>query len=118
MGPRFFIRRAGLGLFAAVVAAAGAQAEPIRQTKAPFRDAFRQLDEDWPTPTDYRAASGAPGHRYWQQKVDYRIAVRLDEQAKTVSGRGTVTYRNNSPDRLSYLWLLLDQNVFKRDSIA
>jgi hypothetical protein len=96
-----------------------AMAEPIRQTKAPFRDAFRQLEgEDWPTPTDYRAASGAPGHRYWQQKVDYRMAVRLDEAAKTVTGRATITYRNNSPDRLPYLWLLLDQNVFKRDSIA
>jgi hypothetical protein len=101
------------------VAVAGAAAEPVRQTKAPFRDAFRQLEgEAWPTPNDYRTASGAPGHRYWQQKVDYRIAVRLDEAAKTVSGRGTITYRNNSPDRLPYLWLLLDQNVFKRDSIA
>jgi aminopeptidase N len=102
-----------------VLLATAAAAEPVRQTKAPFRDAFRQLEgEDWPAASDYRAASGAPGHRYWQQKVDYRIAVRLDEAAKTVAGRGTVTYRNNSPDRLTYLWLLLDQNAFKRDSIA
>ncbi|MCP3734626.1 M1 family metallopeptidase [Sphingomonas sp. RP10(2022)] len=96
-----------------------AQSDPVRQTKAPFRDAFRQLEgEAWPTPTDYRTASGAPGSRYWQQKVDYRMQVRLDEVAKTVSGRATITYKNNSPDRLPYLWLLLDQNVFRRDSIA
>jgi hypothetical protein len=111
----------GLSMTAALLGggSAAAQSEPIRQTKAPFRDAFRQLEgEAWPTPTDYRTASGAPGHRYWQQKVDYRMAVRLDEAAKTVTGRATVTYKNNSPDRLPYLWLLLDQNVFKRDSIA
>jgi hypothetical protein len=110
---------AGVVLGLLTAGAASAQSEPIRQTKAPFRDAFRQLEgEAWPTPTDYRNASGAPGHRYWQQKVDYRIAARLDEAGKTVTGRGTVTYRNNSPDRLPYLWLLLDQNVFRRDSIA
>ncbi len=113
-----------LGLLCLLIAlaqggAAAAQSDPIRQTKAPFRDAFRQLEgEAWPTPNDYRTASGAPGHRYWQQKVDYKISVRLDEPAKTVTGRATITYKNNSPDRLSYLWLLLDQNVFKRDSIA
>jgi hypothetical protein len=115
MLPAFASVLFGLTLASAAVA----QSEPIRQTKAPFRDAFRQLEgEAWPTPTDYRTASGAPGHRYWQQKVDYRMSVRLDEAAKTVTGRATVTYKNNSPDRLPYLWLLLDQNVFKRDSIA
>lgn len=115
------IRAGALALAAALLAASGAmaQSDPIRQTKAPFRDAFRQLEgESWPTPTDYRNASGAPGFRYWQQKVDYKIALRLDEPAKRVTGRATVTYRNNSPDKLSYLWLLLDQNVFKRSSIA
>lgn len=108
---------AGLaGLFSASEALA---ADPVEQTKAPWRDAFRQLEgEAWPTPNDYRTASGAPGHRYWQQKVDYRIAARLDEASRTVSGKATITYRNNSPDRLAYLWLLLDQNVFKRESIA
>jgi len=99
--------------------ATSAQADPIRQTKAPFRDAFRQLEgEEWPTPNDYRNASGAPGYRYWQQEVDYKVAMRLDEATRTVTARATVTYRNNSPDRLQYLWLLLDQNVFRRDSIA
>lgn len=99
--------------------AAAAQADAIRQTKAPFEDTFRQLEgEDWPTPSDYRNAAGAPGYRYWQQKVDYDIQVRLDEPGKRVSGAETIVYHNNSPDSLPYLWLLLDQNRFKRDSIS
>ncbi|MBU1375165.1 MAG: M1 family metallopeptidase [Alphaproteobacteria bacterium] len=108
----------GVGLAALVVSSA-AVADPVTQTKAPFKDAFRQLEgEEWPTPNDYRSASGAPGYRYWQQKVDYKIQARLDEPTRTVTGKATITYKNNSPDRLTYLWLLLDQNVFKRDSIA
>jgi aminopeptidase N len=107
------------GLLAAAFGLTSAHADAIRQTKAPFEDKFRQLEgEDWPTPTDYRNASGAPGYRYWQQKVDYDIAVRLDEPTRQITGKGTVTYRNNSPDDLPYLWLLLDQNDFKRDSIS
>jgi len=108
-----------LATLAGVFCMSAAAADPIQQTKAPFKDAFRQLEgEEWPTPNDYRTASGAPGHRYWQQKVDYRIQARLDEATRTVTGKATITYKNNSPDRLSYLWLLLDQNIFRRDSIA
>ena len=108
-----------LAAVAGVFSASAAMADAIEQTKAPFKDAFRQLEgEEWPTPNDYRTASGAPGYRYWQQKVDYRIQARLDEAAKTVTGKATITYRNNSPDRLAYLWLLLDQNIFRRDFIA
>ena len=112
------IRYAVAGVLAAALSVTVAHADAIKQTKAPFDDKFRQLEgEDWPTPTDYRNASGAPGHRYWQQKVDYDVAVRLDEDTKTLTGRETVTYRNNSPDSLPYLWLLLDQDA-KRDSIS
>jgi len=113
------IRYAVVGVVAAALAAStAAHADAIRQTKAPFEDKFRQLEgEDWPTPTDYRNASGAPGYRYWQQKVDYDVSVRLNEDTKTLTGRETITYRNNSPDSLPYLWLLLDQNA-KRNSIA
>lgn len=94
-------------------------ASPVEQTKGSYEDKFRQLEgEDWPTPTDYRNASGAPGYRYWQQKVDYDVQARLDEAKRTVSGTQTVRYQNNSPDALPYLWLLLDQNDYKRDSIA
>jgi len=111
---------AGLAALAAtLVLSAPAAAQALRQTKGNFEDKFRQLEgEDWPTPTDYRNASGAPGYRYWQQKVDYDITARLDEAKRTVSGRQTVKYRNNSPDALPYLWLLLDQNDYKRSSIA
>ncbi|HYE47776.1 MAG TPA: hypothetical protein VEA44_18560, partial [Caulobacter sp.] len=78
--------------------AGAAEADPLRQTKAPFEDKFRQLEgEDWPTPTDYRNAAGAPGHRYWQQKVDYRLSATLDEAGRSIAGRGEVTYANNSP---------------------
>ena len=107
-------------LVLSLLALAGtAQADPLRQTKAPFEDKFRQLEgEDWPTPTDYRNAAGSPGYRYWQQKVDYRIEARLDEAARTISGKGEVRYVNNSPDEMRYLWLLLDQNRFKRDSLS
>ena len=101
------------------VLAGAALANPVEQTKGSFEDKFRQLEgEEWPTPTDYRNASGAPGHRYWQQKVDYDVKARLDEDKRTVSGTQMVTYRNNSPDSLPYLWLLLDQNDYKRNSIA
>lgn len=94
-------------------------ANPVEQTKGSFVDKFRQLEgEEWPTPTDYRNASGAPGYRYWQQKVDYDVKARLDEPKRMVSGTETIRYRNNSPDALPYLWLLLDQNNYKHDSIS
>ena len=112
------IRYAVVGVIAAALAVSVAHADAIKQTKAPFDDKFRQLEgEDWPTPTDYRNAAGAPGYRYWQQKVDYDVAVRLDEDSKLLTGRETITYRNNSPDSLPYLWLLLEQDS-KRNSIS
>ncbi|MCC2957261.1 M1 family metallopeptidase [Massilia sp. IC2-477] len=81
-----------------------------------FDDKFRQLDELLPTATDTRTASGAPGHRYWQQRADYRLRATLDENKRTITGSGSVTYTNNSPDTLSYLWVQLDQNMFRSDS--
>jgi hypothetical protein len=82
----------------------------------PFDDKFRQLDELLPTPTDTRTASGAPGHAYWQQRADYKIRAQLDEAKRAVTGSETVTYHNNSPDTLNYLWVQLDQNMFRADS--
>ncbi len=73
-------------------------------------DRFRQLDEILPTPNVYRTASGAPGHEYWQQRVDYDIEARLDEERFLIEGRARIDYHNQSPDTLRYLWLLLDQN--------
>jgi hypothetical protein len=90
----------------------------IKQTKGDFEDKFRQLDESLPTPNVYRNAAGEPGHQYWQQKVDYKIKVRLDEEKRSLNGSETITYKNNSPDTLKYLWLQLDQNKFRNDSLS
>jgi len=64
----------------------------------------------------YRTGSGAPGARYWQQRVDYVIRARLDTTRKILTGEERITYSNNSPDTLRYLWLQLDQNLFRGDS--
>lgn len=90
----------------------------VSQTKGDFEDKFRQLDEILPTPNVYRNAAGAPGHEYWQQKVDYKIDVVLDEQKRRLSAEQSITYTNNSPDSLRYLWVQLDQNKFKNDSMS
>jgi len=79
---------------------------------------FRQLGTELPTPNVFRNASGAPGPAYWQQQADYKIDVTLDEDKRQITGSETITYTNNSPDVLDYLWVQLDQNRFKNDSIA
>ncbi|MFN3792590.1 M1 family metallopeptidase [Massilia sp.] len=84
----------------------------------PFDDKFRQLDELLPTPGAVRTASGAPGHAYWQQRADYTMRATLDENKRSLTGSGTITYHNNSPDTLKYLWLQLDENIYKPDSAA
>jgi hypothetical protein len=71
---------------------------------------FEQLGTILPTPNEYRSASGAPGAKYWQQKADYDIDVALDEKNLKISGTEWITYTNNSPDVLTYLWLQLDEN--------
>ena len=96
----------------------GALAQGIQQTKGDFEDKFRQLDEVLPSPNVYRNAAGEPGHEYWQQEADYSIKVSLDEPARRLTASSTITYTNNSPDTLRYLWLQLDQNRFREDSIA
>ena len=94
------------------------QAQGIQQTKGAFEDKFRQLDEVLPTANVYRNAGGAPGHEYWQQEVDYNIDATLDEDNQRLSATELITYRNNSPDTLTYLWFQLDQNRFRSDSMA
>ncbi|HXB39952.1 MAG TPA: M1 family metallopeptidase [Bacteroidia bacterium] len=71
---------------------------------------FEQLGTILPDANEYRSASGAPGHKYWQQKADYDIDVTLDEKNLTIIGSEWITYYNNSPDKLTYLWLQLDEN--------
>ena len=82
----------------------------------PFDDKFRQLEELLPASNTIRTASGAPGHAYWQQRADYKIRATLDEANRSIKGSGTVTYYNNSPDTLDYLWVQLDQNIYRTDS--
>lgn len=65
---------------------------------------------------EYRSANGAPGAKYWQNRVDYNITAALDEKTNKITGSVTITYKNNSPDKLPYLWLQLDQNSFKENS--
>lgn len=72
---------------------------------------FEQLEQVLPTPNEYRSASGAPGPKYWQQRADYVISVELNDDKQSITGTETVTYHNNSPDVLRYLWLQLDQNI-------
>lgn len=95
-----------------------AVADANKQTKGDYQDKFRQLEVDLPSPTPYRAASGAPGEAYWQQQADYVISATLDEKLKRITATGTITYRNNSPHPLNYIWLQLDQNIFKQDSAS
>ncbi len=71
---------------------------------------FEQLGGILPSPNEYRTASGAPGAKYWQQRADYDIDVTLDEKNLTIIGTETVTYHNNAPETLNYLWLQLDEN--------
>jgi hypothetical protein len=84
--------------------------------QAQDRNKFRQLGEDLPTPNVYRTASGAPGHQYWQQKADYKINLVLDDEKQRLYGDEIITYTNNSPDPLTYLWLQLDQNIWDKES--
>lgn len=79
---------------------------------------FEQMETLLPTPNSYRTGSGSPGHEYWQQKADYVIDVELDDDNQTISGYEEITYTNNSPDQLLYLWLQLDQNIRNIDSDA
>ncbi|MFZ9660522.1 MAG: M1 family metallopeptidase [Chitinophagaceae bacterium] len=79
---------------------------------------FEQLDFLLQSPNEYRTASGAPGPRYWQQRADYDINVELDEAKNILTGSETVTYYNNSPDVLSYIWLQIDENFHRATTDA
>lgn len=84
--------------------------------KAQDLNKFEQLGTLLPTPNETRAASGAPGHEYWQQKADYVMNIRLDDKKQTITGKETITYHNRSPHPITYLWLQLDQNNIAPDA--
>ncbi len=113
-----FSRKSALALSLLLVCFSQVSSAQVNQTKGDFEDKFRQLDEVLPTPNVYRNAAGEPGHQYWQQKVDYVINATLDEEKRRLTANQTITYTNNSPDTLKYLWVQLDQNKFRNDSMS
>ena len=90
-------------------------AQEKQQSNYNYNDAFGH-DFYSKNGTATRSASGKPGHAYWQNSADYTIDVNLNETTKEISGSETITYTNNSPDELEFLWMQLDQNLFKQDS--
>jgi len=86
-------------------------------TKKVNQSNFRGI-EDWATPNEYRTASGSPGPKYWQQQIDYVIKTSLDTTEHRITGSERLTYHNNSPETLGYIWLQLDQDIDKTDSRA
>jgi hypothetical protein len=86
------------------------------QVTPAWEDKFKQLGPELATPNTYRTASGAPGHHYWQQQADYTMNIRLDDEERRLYGDEQVTYKNNSPDVLYYIWLQLDQNIYDKES--
>lgn len=86
----------------------------VRPVTSTANDPFRRIDRmDWPGPNSYRTADGAPGPDYWQQRADYTIAATLDTTSKTIHGSVSIHYTNNSPDTLRFIWLQLDQNLYR-----
>ncbi len=103
--------RKPLLLFTTTLLVLGAYAQNIQNNPTSNHgNKFEQLGTILPTPNEYRTASGAPGNKYWQQRADYDIKCALDEKKLTLTGTETITYYNNSPDVLTYLWLQLDEN--------
>ena len=97
-------------LFSSSVLSQRIQTEQINTNK------FRQLNQEFSSPNMFRTASGAPGPAYYQQQADYKINIELDDLNKKIYGDEIVTYTNNSPDQLDYLWVQLDQNIRSKDS--
>ena len=91
-------------------------AQSISNSKYGQEDKFRQMDEVWPTPNNFRTATGEPGHEYWQQRADYIIDITLDDTKQHLTGSEKITYYNRSPQTLRYLWLHLDGNIFEPES--
>ncbi len=102
-----------LFLFAIVVSAQEAE---VRESGHTNQSKFKQLYEEFSTPNTYRSASGAPGPDYYQQQANYKMNITLDDKNAKIFGEETITYINNSPDALEFLWLQLDQNVRAKDS--
>jgi hypothetical protein len=105
-------------IFLTVVIVAIASTSGFGQTTPQWKGKFEQLGQVLPTPNSYRTGSGAPGVNYWQQRADYVINASVDETTQLLTGSETITYYNNSPESLKYLWLQLDQNLFAPENMT
>ena len=94
------------------------ESEEVRELGHSNENKFRQMYEEFSTPNQYRTASGAPGPAYYQNEADYKIKVELNDKDPKITGFETITYHNNSPDPLEYLWVQLDQNIRSKNSQA
>jgi hypothetical protein len=114
------MRKSILYYFSILLISGGAYAQEQGETKAKTghtnTNKFRQLYDVFATPNMFRTASGAPGPAYYQQQADYKMDIVLDDKNTKLSGFETITYSNNSPDDLKYLWVQLDQNMRAKDS--
>ena len=115
--PASYFRRLHRLLCLTSIALASLSGPQLGASTAPEVAKFAQLGQTLPTPNVYRNAAGAPGHDYWQQQADYVVKAELDAANRRISANEAITYTNNSPDTLPYLWLQLDQNRFRRDSL-
>jgi Peptidase family M1 domain len=104
---KFFLSLLGFFLFAGLFA----------QSNYDNKEAFNPQFYPYPG-NDYRSASGDPGPKYWQNRADYKISCTLDTSSHSVKGEVEIVYTNNSPDNLKFLWLQMDQNIYKKDSRA
>lgn len=113
--PKTVLLKTAVGPFL-VLLCGTMQAQNIRNNpQSNHGNKFEQLGIILPDANGFRTASGAPGHQYWQQRADYKINAKLDEQNRILYGEETVTYYNNSPEPLAYLWLQLDENQHDPD---
>src|ERR1700755_944744 len=96
-----------------VVACFLAGLSSFAQSNFDAKEAFNPQFYPYPG-NDFRSASGEPGARYWQNRADYKIDCTLDTTAPSVTGNVEISYMNNSPDNLKFLWLQLDQNIYKQ----
>jgi len=95
-----------------------AQETPVQKREPGHKDTnkFSQMYDLLATPNMFRTASGAPGPAYYQQQADYKMDIELDDKNTKLFGKETITYHNNSPEDLEYLWIQLDQNQSAKDS--
>ena len=103
-------------LLCLMLAGFGLSAQEVKTEPVKWKGKFEQLDQLLPTPNEYRSGSGAPGPKYWQQQADYVINAELHDDNQSITGSETITYINNSPDVLKYLWLQVDQNINEKNN--